>query len=197
MNQPSDQTIRYYDEHADEFIRRTVGLSMGSLYQPFLELVPAGGTILDAGCGSGRDTKAFLEFGYEVVAIDASPRMVAAATRLTGRPARRLRFEEVDYENQFDGVWARASLLHLPRGSTDDVFEPNPACASPRGVCYMSFKEGDGDRVDVDHRHYTDFTATSLQAVLVKVDVIRIWTGSDDVNPDLRQRWVNALVRKD
>ncbi len=66
---------------------------MESLYRPFLELVPGDGRILDAGCGSGRDTKAFLERGYQVTAIDASGKMIEATTRLTDRPAKQMRIQ--------------------------------------------------------------------------------------------------------
>jgi 2-polyprenyl-3-methyl-5-hydroxy-6-metoxy-1,4-benzoquinol methylase len=64
----------YYDDHADQFVRGTLAVDMAELYKPFLEHVPAGGRILDAGCGSGRDTRAFLAQGYEVVAMDARRR---------------------------------------------------------------------------------------------------------------------------
>jgi SAM-dependent methyltransferase len=84
MSQPSDtSTIRFYEDHADAYISGTVDVDMESLYRPFIQLLPAGGTILDAGCGSGRDARAFLDRGYQVTAIDASAQMVKATTRLT------------------------------------------------------------------------------------------------------------------
>ena len=85
-----DPTIEYYDRNADQFVRDTVGVDVEALYEPFLERVPAGGKILDAGCGSGRDSKAFLDLGFQVVSLDASEEMVRRATQLTGLLAEQL-----------------------------------------------------------------------------------------------------------
>src|SRR4051812_14829042 len=87
----------YYDVHADEFVRDTLTVDMGELYRPFLQQVPVGGRILDAGCGSGRDTRAFSVLGYSVVAADASPKMVEAARALTGLPVLHRRFQEIEW----------------------------------------------------------------------------------------------------
>lgn len=139
----------------------------------------------------------FRKLRYEVVAIDASQMMVEATTRLTGRSAYRMQFEEMDFENQFDGVWACASLLHVPRAQIDDVLNRIERALRPRGVCYMSFKEGEGDRMD-GKRQFTDFTTTNLKASLAghtDLEIVRIWITKDE---RLRQdvQWVNALVRK-
>jgi len=77
--------------------------------------ISAGGRILDAGCGSGRDSLAFMRKGYQVVSIDASGEMVAAASRLTGQSAVLMRFDEVAFDGEFDADWACASLLHVAR----------------------------------------------------------------------------------
>src|SRR5262245_40338919 len=106
MNPPSDysaSTSAYYDTHAAEFCENTVSLDVSELYAPFLREISAGGSILDAGCGSGRDSLAFLQKGYQVVSIDASREMVNATAKLTGREARVLRFDAIDYESEFDG----------------------------------------------------------------------------------------------
>ena len=114
MSQHSDKSIRYYDEHADEYVGGTLGVGMESLYGPVLDLLSEGGKILDAGCGSGRDTKAFLECGFDVTAIDASAHMVAATNRLTGTPARQLLLQEIEFQDEFDGVSAHHDQAHRP-----------------------------------------------------------------------------------
>jgi SAM-dependent methyltransferase len=171
---------------------------MESLYGPFLELLSMGGKILDAGCGSGRDTKVFAERGYEVTAIDASEKMVEVTTQLSGKLARQLLLQEIDFQNEFDGVWACASLLHVPRHEIDGVLEKIICSLRPRGIFYMSFKEGDGERAQGDRR-FTDFTASGLEACIAghsNLDIVRIWI-TDDVRPGRTERWVNALVRKE
>ena len=196
MSQRSE-TIRYYNEHADEYVASTVSMDMVSLYQPFLKMVPTGGRILDAGCGAGRDTKTFLERGYDVTAIDASSKMVESAAQLTGATVEQVCFQELEYEAEFHGVWACASLLHVPRSELDDVLERIQLALRPGGVCFMSFKLGEEERLDGDRR-FTDFTAESLDSCLaghLDFHVIRVWI-SDDVRPERNDQWVNALVRK-
>jgi len=191
------RTLRFYDEHGDEYVRGTIGVSMEPLYGSFLEILPAGGKILDAGCGSGRDTKAFLQHGYEVTAIDGSEKMVEATTALSGIPARQMLLQQIDFQNDFDGVWACASMLHVPRQEIDSVLEKIIRSLRPAGICYMSFKEGDCERWEGD-RLFTDFTAQSLEACLAgctELTIIRIWI-TDDLRPGRDERWVNALVRK-
>ena len=171
---------------------------MESLYRPFLELVPEAGMILDAGCGSGRDTKSFLDRGYQVTAIDASANMVEATTRLTGQPAKQLRFQGLEDQNEFDAIWACASVLHVPLAEIDDVLERFSTALRPGAVCYLSFKEGDSERTE-GGRLFTDFTESSLLAQLNQqpsVVVVRI-SITNDLRPGRsEERWVNALVRK-
>ena len=199
MSQPYEtSTIGFYDDHADEYVSSTVGLEMESLYRPFLELVPEGGLILDAGCGSGRDTKAFLDRGYQVTAIDASANMVAATRQMTGQPARQMRFQELKNQNEFDAIWACASVLHVSLAELDDVLKRLAVALRSGGVCYLSFKEGNGERTERD-RLFTDFTEISLLAQLDQqpsVEVVRIWITNDLRPGRSEERWVNALVRK-
>jgi 2-polyprenyl-3-methyl-5-hydroxy-6-metoxy-1,4-benzoquinol methylase len=77
---------------------------MSELYAPFLRELPGGGRILDAGCGSGRDSLAFLQKGYQVSSIDASAEMVNATTKLTGLEAKLLTFDALDFDGEFDGL---------------------------------------------------------------------------------------------
>src|SRR5689334_7019045 len=104
MNGPFDyaaSTTAYYDSHAAEFCENTVSVDVGELYAPFLSELPVGGRILDAGCGSGRDSLAFLRKGYRVLPIDTSVEMVKATTRLTGLDATHLAFDTLDFNSEF------------------------------------------------------------------------------------------------
>ncbi|MFN9880803.1 MAG: class I SAM-dependent methyltransferase, partial [Planctomycetota bacterium] len=149
MNQHSDDsTLRYYDERAAEYVARTDQLDMEEMYQPFLELVPIGGQILDAGCGAGRDAQAFVERGYRVAAFDASATMVALTVQRTGVVAVQARFQDLDYRDAFDGIWACASLLHVPLSDLPDVFDRLRRALKQDGVCFMSFKYGNSERMD-------------------------------------------------
>lgn len=107
-------SVAYYEANAQRFFAETVGVDMSELRERFLTAIPAGGSILDAGCGSGRDSKAFLDRGFRVTAFDASAEMARLASDHIHQPVAVRRFEEVDEQDVYDGVWACASLLHLP-----------------------------------------------------------------------------------
>jgi SAM-dependent methyltransferase len=195
---PSDLTVAYYDAHAGEYVRDTLGLDMAGLYEPFLTLVPAGGHILDVGCGSGRDALAFQRRGFRVTAIDASGEMARLASEQTGQAVAVLRVQDLSYQNQFDGIWACASLLHVPSGEMDDVFARLTRALRPGGIWYMSFKLGESEEVR-GGRLFNDYTEARLRQVVERhplLALVQVWLTGDVRPGQTGRRWVNALVRK-
>jgi SAM-dependent methyltransferase len=197
-NPPSDLTVKYYDTHAARYAEETLGLDLRGLYESFLDLIPPGGHILDAGCGSGRDCLAFLRRGYTVTAFDASAEMARVARLVTGLPVAVLRFQEVEYEARFDAIWACASLLHIPRAEIDDVFTRLARSLRPGGIWYMTFKAGNVEEIR-GGRFFNDCTEPLLHATIDKqpaLIVLRIWS-TRDLRPDRAEAiWINALVKK-
>jgi SAM-dependent methyltransferase len=193
-----DDSITYYDEHCERFVKETFDIDMSNVYQPFLELVPAGGRLLDAGCGSGRDALAFSNLGFEVDAFDASGPCVEQARRLTGLKIQRLRFDEMAFDGEFDGIWACASLLHIGREQLDTVLGRFHRALKDHGVAYLSFKKGVQD-TEKDGRHFTNFTLGEFDTWLSQVEgwiCLEAWL-SEDLRPHRRQEfWVNGLIRK-
>ncbi|WP_168406614.1 class I SAM-dependent methyltransferase [Acinetobacter indicus] len=191
------KTIDYYNKHAEEFTASTFEVDMESLYQPFLAELPEGARILDVGCGSGRDTLAFKNKGYQVDAIDYSEELVKKATRLTGIPIKLKSFYEVDDYEAYDGIWACASLLHCERSRLAEVLEKMVQVLKPNGVIYMSFKYGDSDR-DQDGRQFTDLDENQAEALLEQFDNvqhIQQWVTLDQ-RPDRQEKWLNLLWKK-
>jgi 2-polyprenyl-3-methyl-5-hydroxy-6-metoxy-1,4-benzoquinol methylase len=139
-----EDTIGYYDRNAVRFAADTADLDMSALYERFLQHLPPGGRILDAGCGVGRDALAFAERGYSVTAFDASAEMVRLARERVGSRAEvlHMRFEDVASQEEFDGIWACASLLHVPAADFPSVAARLAWALRPRGAWYMSFKLG-------------------------------------------------------
>jgi SAM-dependent methyltransferase len=105
----------YYTRNATQFFMDTAHVDMTAFYEQFLSTIPRGGLLLDAGCGSGRDTKEFLSRGYRVVAFDASPEIANLATQHTKHPIGVRTFLEVTEEAIYDGIWACASLASRSR----------------------------------------------------------------------------------
>ena len=200
MNSPSDSrasTIAYYDDHAEEFIAGTVDVDMADLYRPFLEYMPQGGRILDAGCGSGRDSLAFTRMGYEVVSIDASERMVEATRSVTGGDVRQMTFESAEFEDEFDGIWACASLLHVPRQELGAVFVVLGKALKSDGILYLSFKYGNFERTE-NGRYFNDLDEVALRSLFTsdpRLEIVNLWI-SEDMRNERRgnHTWLNALA---
>jgi len=192
-------TIQFYNDHAADFVANTLHADMSSLYAPFLALLPPGARILDAGCGSGRDSLYFQQHGYAVTAFDAAEEMVGHAAALTGLPVLRKTFAEIDFDAAFDGVWACASLLHVPRAALDDAIARLARALAPGGIFYLSFKYGDGERF-TDGRNFTFCTEATFATMLAAhpaLAPLQVWKTAD-VRPGRENyAWLNALVKKD
>ena len=191
------KTIDYYNKHAEEFTTSTFEVDMKSLYQPFLAELPEGARILDVGCGSGRDTLAFKDKGYQVEAIDYSAELVKKAKELTGIEVRQQSFYELNESEKYDGIWACASLLHCDRDFLPEVMGHIFKALKPNGVCYMSFKYGKTDR-EKDGRSFTDLNEQQAQELLKQIDqalLLQQWI-TIDKRPDRDEEWLNVLWKK-
>lgn len=191
------KTIDYYNQYADQFSQATLYVDMESLYQPFLAELPESARILDLGCGSGRDTLAFKNKGYQVDAIDYSEVLVKRATQLTGIAVQQQSFYEIDIHDVYDGVWACASLLHCDRNRLPDVLKRIHSALRCGGIFYMSFKYGTTDR-EKDGRAFTDLDEQQAKALLDQlnsVELLHQWS-TVDKRPDRSEEWLNILWKK-
>lgn len=191
------KTIDYYNKHAEEFTASTFEVDMESLYQPFLAELSESTRILDVGCGSGRDTQAFKNKGYEVDAMDYSEELVKRAIQLTGVQVKLKSFYEVDEHEAYDGVWACASLLHCERERLAEVIGKLITALKPNGVLYMSFKYGDSDR-EKNGRQFTDLNDAQAEVLLGwfdNVQQIQQWVTVDQ-RPDRQEKWLNLVWKK-
>lgn len=192
------KTVGYYSTNAIEYCEETSEFDVGDLYRPFLERLPPGAHILDLGCGSGRDSKAFREMGYDVTSVDGSAEIAAWANAFTGYPVAVKSFQQIDYKEEFDGIWASASLLHCPQGQLQDVVQRIVAGLKDKAVAYMSFKWGESALVDDRGRQFTNHTMHSLSLLLEKfpgVEIVEIWD-SEMMLRGQPQKWAHAIIRK-
>ena len=192
-----NQTIQYYNQNAAAFVENTRNVDFHPIQDEFLEKLPDGACILDLGCGSGRDTKYFLERGYEVDAIDGSKELCTMASEYTGIPVKCQLFQEFDETEKYDGIWACSSLLHLSLGELDDVLYRIERALKPQGILYMSFKHGvfEGER---NGRYFLDFTEEKLNQLLENHEGLRQLRSfqTEDARPNREEKWLNLFLKK-
>ena len=140
------RTLSYYDENASAFCEGTRNADMSEMRGRFLQYLKPGTLILDVGCGSGRDSKFFMESGYRVVALDGSKEMCRQASAYLGQEVQCRRFEEIDEKEVYDGIWACASLLHVPYELLSKVIAKLITALVDGGGLYASFKYGEEER---------------------------------------------------
>lgn len=193
-----NRTIDYYNKNAEVFFQDTACADMSYLYQRFLPLIPVGGRILDLGCGSGRDSRYFLEQGFQVTAIDGSAELCRLASKYIGQEVLCMDFADLAFENCFDGVWACASLLHVPRDSIKDILARIHQALTCGCVLYASFKVGKGERIRGE-RFFNDYSQEDMKTLFTEEDGWEICENllTGDVREGREdEQWVNVVVRR-
>lgn len=191
-------TIDYYNTHAKAFFDNTKDISFTEIQDRFLSKLFPGAFILDFGCGSGRDTKYFLERGYAVDAMDGSEAMCRLASACTGISVRHMYFEQLEDKDKYDGIWACSSILHLDMDSLTDVLKKMAIAVKTNGIIYTSFKYGafSGMR---NGRYFTDITEETAEDIIKKVESLMIeevWISSDVRPGRSEEKWLNLILRK-
>lgn len=192
-----DKNIEYYNEHAAVFFNDTVNTDMSLWRGKFEFYIPDGGRILDAGCGSGRDSRAFKQHGYSLVAFDASRDMCRLASELIDQEVWQMRFEEINFIDEFDGIWACSSLLHVSIENLPDVMNKLNKALKQEGTLYVSFKYGEGMRKKGD-RTFSNFTEESVKNLIENSGFKTLeCCVSSDIRPERAdEKWVNIIARK-
>lgn len=191
-------TLNYYNANAQDFVQGTVGVDFHTTQDRFLAQMEKGASILDFGCGSGRDTKYFLERGYAVEATDGSAELCKLASEYTGIKVKQMLFSELDAVEKYDGIWACASILHLAWADLVVVMQKMVRAVKAGGVIYTSFKYGQftGER---NGRFFTDLDEEGLAKLLKEVgglEVKELWI-TGDVRPGRgEEKWLNVLLTK-
>jgi 2-polyprenyl-3-methyl-5-hydroxy-6-metoxy-1,4-benzoquinol methylase len=198
-------TLDYYQTYAKDFFSQTINVDMQNVYQPFLEYLPKPHLsnqqkILDVGCGSGRDSVFFANQGFEVVAIDGSKSLIELAQQTDTRiDWQCLRFDEIakqSWQNQFTGIWACASLLHMPFDELSKILNDLLSCLRPTGILYASFKYGNGERKK-EGRFFCDMNEHGWQLIGEQLDsakALKLWQTVDN-RMDKRDIWWNVLLK--
>ena len=192
-----NDTLNYYNAHADQFISGTVSVDMGDIYNRFLKYVRPHSKILDLGCGSGRDSKYFLDQGHLVQPIDGSEIICQNARKFLNTNVLCMTFDELNFKNEFDAVWACASLLHVEKKNMKNVLQHVSLALKSEGILYVSYKYGHEERI-ADGRYFSDYTEKDIPLIFtpdVGLNCTEWWI-STDVRADRDQKWLNIICRK-
>lgn len=194
----SNKTIDYYNENAKDFVQGTISVDFTKVQHKFIERLEKGDYILDFGCGSGRDTKYFIDNGFKVDAIDGSEELCKLASDYTGINVKHMYFQQLSDIDKYNGIWACSSILHLKYEELVRVIEKMNLALKQNGIIYTSFKYGDfeGER---NGRYFTDITEISFKKLIENIKNLKIeeyWITSD-VRPGRgEEKWLNLILRK-
>ena len=178
------ETLSYYEENAESYANSTRNVEMKDIREKFTSLLNPSSYILDFGCGSGRDTKAFINQGFKVSAF-------------TGIKIEHILFQEFKENKIYDGIWACSSLLHLTYEELKVVFRNLKGSLKKDGILYISFKYGTKD-VFVGKRYYTNMDERRIQDLIHEIggfSLIEIWYSSSKI-PENNEKWMNIILKK-
>ena len=193
----NSKTLEYYNNNAEDFIQGTLFVDFKQTQDKFISLL-SGKKVLDFGCGAGRDTKYFIDKGLDVVAIDGSEELCKRASNYTGINVKHMLFQDLDEIEQYDGIWACSSILHLSKIELKPVIKRMLNALHKNGIIYTSFKysEFEGER---NGRYFTDFTLEGFTEYISDIHDMAIeqyWITGDVRTGRGDEKWLNLILRK-
>jgi SAM-dependent methyltransferase len=197
-NRADQETIEFYNQNADKYDQATYNLQLEIPWMEFTSRIKPNGLILDIGCGSGRDMRHFIDLGYYVEGVEPSREMAIIARFRTGAIIHEIAAEQIDFNNQFDGVWACASLLHVDRSSMEKTYNLIMRSLKQSGVFYFSLKSGAGTIRKEDGRLFANYSSDEIEElVMARSDTKSFvsWESSDALHTR-NTKWLNFIVTK-
>lgn len=194
----NNDTIDFYNSNTSSFVESTQLVQMTEAWTRFTSKLQPASVILDFGCGSGRDTKYFLEKGYQVEASDGSEELCKVASEFTGIEVKKQFFLDLSEVSKYDAVWACSSILHASSEDLIIIIKKIWTALKDNGIFYTSFKYGtfEGER---NGRYFTDMTEESFSELVSKsadFEIIETWI-TGDVRPGREnEKWLNVILQK-
>ena len=190
--------MEFYDTNASLFIESWMSADMKGEYEEFEKLIKQGGSILDGGCGSGRDSLYFLQKGYDVTAFDPSDEMIKYASQFTGLSVKKLRWEDLADKDKYNAVWASASLYHVNRADMNAVFDKIADALKDNGILFASYRDRPDD-FEEGGRKFTSFDKNTFSKFVQengKFDIISIKERKDSRKGKEDEIWLFAFLKK-
>lgn len=186
----------YYEEHASEYVNATITCDMKEQYHFFLKHLPKKGKILDLGFGSGRDMLYFHSLGYEVEGLDPTPTFIKNMEE-KGFKVYLLYAEEMNFKEEYDAIWACASLIHVQRKDLKNTLIKCMNALKKNGILYCSFKYGK-EEITKDDRYFNYLNEDMIKEILLDIplSLIDIMISQDVRNERKDEKWLNVLLKK-
>ncbi|MCK8663759.1 class I SAM-dependent methyltransferase [Pseudomonas azerbaijanoccidens] len=197
-NYADEKTINFYNENSESYSNKTLDLQLTEQWNAFSHLMNKGGSILDIGCGSGRDMIKFQSLGFTTEGLEPSPLMAKIARKNTNSIVHEIPVEQLSTIERYDGIWACASLLHVHKNHISHSIENILRALKNDGLLYFSLKTGTGQKRQSDDRLFTYYDKTAILSLLEKfknIKIIRIWS-TQDAGQRTENEWLNCILRK-
>ena len=193
-------SIDYYNKYAATVFEDTAEQDMSDIMEEFLSCMEEGDTILDLGCGSGWDSLTFYDMGYDVTPMDGSEEMCKLAEIHTDMDVLHMDFWDMSFEDAFDGIWACASLIHIPKKELPKMLNKISTALKKDGVVYMSFHKGNFEGF-AGERYFSDYTEREMERIIKEsngLKLIKMWETEDKGYSSSHENgtWLNVLARK-
>lgn len=192
-------TLDYYNKNAKLYFEQTIEGDLKENYDKFLSKIPRESYILDFGCGSGRDSKYFIENGYKVKAIDGSIEMCKLASEYINQDVECMKFDELNEENTYDAIWACSSILHVEKEELPNILNKMIRALKPNGVIFTAFKKGEGYEIK-EGKYYNFLTKEELEKILnginKNIKIIDYFETLSSTKRPEKVIWSNYILQK-
>lgn len=191
------ETIDYYNTHADWYYWTTVAVDVDKMRIKFASYLPPEASIIDMGCGSGRDVMAFSNMGHRAIGLDASEKMVELARERLEIQAITADMSSWTAGEPYDGIWCCASLIHLNEKEKERFFRNLQYNLKKGGIIYLSVKEGIETGFDKEGRYNSNCTEEELRNYLEDAGCWILETiSTNDALGRTGTRWINVFAKK-
>src|SRR5574344_1378393 len=192
-----NNTLAYYNKNAQEYFDKTINGNMNKAYHLFISCLKSNDNILDLGCGSGRDSKYFIEQGYNITAIDGSKEMCKIASTYINQEVYNITFDELNTNKKYNGIWACATLLHINKSEFINTLNKLYSILVDDGILYISLKNGDNNEI-VDNKFYQYYTKDELDKIFADNNfrIKEYFIATSSTNKDEDRYWHNYILKK-